>query len=208
MRVFFSFKKINAERYSALMISLATIATAWCAFQASVWSGVQTFQLAEANAMNRSAVFLHSEANQERLLEAQLLFHLANAYYGGNDRLTRFYLTWFPEVEYSAIVSLLDTVAHLDSFSLFLFSDSLIRTDEQARREYIAMSEERHAMAADANHTSDLYIFITVLFASSLFFSGMATKFEYEAVQRYFLLAGTGLVLVALVLILRMPIRF
>ena len=39
----------------AVVLSLATTASAWCAYQSTLWGGVQTFRLHAANAASRKA---------------------------------------------------------------------------------------------------------------------------------------------------------
>src|SRR5687768_6919289 len=40
----------------AVVLALAAMASAWCAYQANLWGGVQTFRLAAANKANRAAM--------------------------------------------------------------------------------------------------------------------------------------------------------
>ncbi len=42
--------KHSIELATAIIISLSTIASAWCAYQATLWGGIQTFRLSEVNA--------------------------------------------------------------------------------------------------------------------------------------------------------------
>ena len=58
------------EVASAVVLSLATTASAWCAYQATLWSGVQTFQLDAANDANRRASLATFAAMQVRGLLA------------------------------------------------------------------------------------------------------------------------------------------
>jgi len=203
-----STRELNVERYSALVISVATIGTAWCAFQASVWSGRQAFALAESNAAYRRAIFAHNEANQERLLDVQLFLGLADAYYGGRERAVTFYLDRFPKMDRENLEAAMEAAMARKHLSLEDFKDTATLAAERKRDDAIDLAHRKHNGAARANHRSDLYILITVLFASSLFFAGMADKFNYPSIQRYFLLGGSGLVLVGLVLIARLPVAF
>jgi hypothetical protein len=43
------------EIASAILLALATVATAWCAYQSTLWAGVQTFRLAAAGKADRQA---------------------------------------------------------------------------------------------------------------------------------------------------------
>src|SRR5215470_12315727 len=57
----------------AIVLSLATMASAWCAYQATLWSGVQTFRLAAASRAGRESTEQHLAALQGRAFDAQML---------------------------------------------------------------------------------------------------------------------------------------
>ena len=93
----------------AVVLSLATTASAWCAYQASRWSGVQTFRLAEANKASREGADLHLVAVQERAAEAMLLLSYLQAKSQGDQRLEKLLYDRFPPEMKPAVEAWLKT---------------------------------------------------------------------------------------------------
>src|SRR5262245_57278387 len=44
------------ELYESIILSIAILGTAWSAYQAALWNGIQTFRLAEVAASSRAAM--------------------------------------------------------------------------------------------------------------------------------------------------------
>ncbi|MCL7927530.1 MAG: hypothetical protein M8841_07050, partial [marine benthic group bacterium] len=61
-------KERRLETWSAILMSLATVATAWCAYQSAEWGGEQSFMLGESNRAGREATLQESLAMQRRSL--------------------------------------------------------------------------------------------------------------------------------------------
>ena len=59
----------------AVVLSLAMLASAWCAFQSTLWSGVQTFRLAAANKAGRESSKFTLAALQMRAFDAAMLIN-------------------------------------------------------------------------------------------------------------------------------------
>src|SRR5205085_133793 len=45
----------RVEINNTIILAIATLAITWCSYQSNLWSGIQTFKLAEANKLNRLA---------------------------------------------------------------------------------------------------------------------------------------------------------
>lgn len=56
----------------AVVLSLATTSSAWCAYQSTRWSGVQTFRLAEANKAGRQSSAAVLSSLQLRTFDASM----------------------------------------------------------------------------------------------------------------------------------------
>jgi len=51
--------KRRFELYETIILSIAILGTAWSAYQAALWNGIQTFRLAEVAASSRAAMEKH-----------------------------------------------------------------------------------------------------------------------------------------------------
>src|SRR5438477_7303588 len=74
----------------AVVLSLATMSSAWCAYQATLWSGVQTFRLDAAQKAGRESSAIHMEALQLRAFDASMFLSYVNAKNEGNERQEQF----------------------------------------------------------------------------------------------------------------------
>ena len=68
-------RKRWVEITCALVLALATMASAWCAYQSTLWGGVQTFKLAAAAKAAREAAKLEIEALETRMFDKLLFVH-------------------------------------------------------------------------------------------------------------------------------------
>src|SRR5215510_297735 len=78
------------EIFSALLLSFATLADAWCVYQSKVWMGVQRSQGSAANAEDEDASMNKLQAFQIRGLETTLFVKFAEAKEAGKERLAMF----------------------------------------------------------------------------------------------------------------------
>lgn len=162
------------ETSAAIVLSLAAVASAWCAFQASCWSAVQTFQLAEVGKADRAAAELHTAALQKRSADVTLLLHYIAARGAGEAKIQDFLQRRFPPELKTAFNAWMKT----DPFdnpqaprSPFLMSEYQQAEDRQAQVE-LEKASRGFVAAQQASRLSDRYILLSVLLASVLFFAG------------------------------------
>ena len=73
----------------AVVLSLAMLASAWCAYQSTLWGGVQTFRLAAANKAGRESSKATLAALQMRAFDAAMLISFLQAQTQGDQRLEK-----------------------------------------------------------------------------------------------------------------------
>ena len=160
----------------AIVLSMATTCSAWCAYQSTRWSGVQTFRLAAADKASRERLADTLAAQQTRFFDASMGISWMQARHEGNQRQEKFLFDRFrPEMK-KAVEAWLKT----DPFNnpaapqgpLKMAEYVLPELEEAKQREELYDREFTDALRA--NQTSDAYVLLTVLFASVLFFGGIA----------------------------------
>ena len=166
----------------AVLLGLATMASAWCAYQASLWSGVQTFRLVAASRASRESTQQTLTAHQLQTVDLQVLLSYLEAKGRGDQKLTDFMRARFrPEARKA-----LDAWMQTDPFNN---PDAPLRPfqmPEYVQPELQAAShadEEQARMmiaAQQANGSADKYVLLTVLFACVLFFAGIGGTFQSE----------------------------
>ena len=173
------------EIASAVLLSLATVLAAWSAFQSAKWSGVQAIRFSRAMALRTESVRASTLAGQQTQIEEDLFSQWVNAYAAGHSRLANFYFHRFsPEFRpavraWLATNPLHNSRAPASPFSMPQYRLAATTAANSLRR----AAEERTNAALNANQNSDNYVLLTVLFASTLLFAGLAPKFTATTVQ-------------------------
>ena len=79
------------EAAGLLLLSLATVGTAWCSYQAAAWGGSAAGEGNKSAAASRRAAVAQIQASQVRLVDVILFSQHINARASSNEALARFY---------------------------------------------------------------------------------------------------------------------
>jgi hypothetical protein len=191
---------------AAVLLGLATVATAWSAYQANRWNGVMTSNFNESVRLSTDAGKLYQEGDAINTLDANL------------------FAEW-------ALATTADNAEAADYLAENLFSEGLIDALEAWQAagadappspfdldEYVvpqwdagdALEIESQAatdLADDANQTGDDYVLVTVLLAVVLFTAGIAATLESVRLKAAFLVSGGVVFVVAAGLLLTYPVQ-
>jgi hypothetical protein len=205
-------EKDNRQRWmevaTAVVLSLATMASAWCAYQATRWSGVQTFRLSDAALAGRKSSQAAVTAIQGRAFDASMFIDYIEAKHTGNSSHEKFLYDRFrPEMK-KAVDAWLKTdpfnnpAAPPTPFKMTEYTQA--EMEEASRQDELGAS--LRAAAQTANATADQYVLITVLFASVLFFGGVGNTFRSLWSRQASLTMAIVLLGVAVLVLCTMPI--
>jgi hypothetical protein len=213
---------IRIELVATVFLAVATVLTAWSAFQSAKWSGVQAISFSAANAARTESARASDLANTQRAVDVDTFVAWVSAVaaergFEPSDLLyrpeagtesgflyERFRDEFKPAVEaWLATRPLLDPDAPATPFQM---SEYRLAADAEAER-LVNESEDRRDDALQANQRSDNYVLLTVLFASVLLFAGVSTKLRGRR-ARQILLVTAGLLLVgAAITLLTFPVE-
>jgi hypothetical protein len=195
----------------AVILSLATTCSAWCAYQSKLWSGEQGRLSGEAGSHTRKAARNVLIEMQARSLEAPLFIKFFEAKQAENDKLAQFYADRLPQQAKLALLAwwntnpLENSGAPSSPFDMDEYKklqlDSISKVDEQQ-----ATTIGERAGAAGRN--SDTYVLLTVLFASVLFFGGVGNTFESRRLRRTMIYISLVLFLVTFAILVSMPVQW
>lgn len=197
------------EFFSAVVLALATVATAWCAYQSTLWGGDETKFRAAANSATIKASQASNAALQQASFHASLFVQWATAYSEQNDMLAGFLYQRFPPPLKTATDAWIATrpLQNPDAPpSPFAMPEYQLSEQEEAAR-WQAEAVVQLAKAEDADQISDHYVLLTVVFASVLFFAGIAGKFQSRLIDLAMLIASGLVFVVGLVVALTFPIQ-
>ncbi|MGE5608106.1 MAG: hypothetical protein ACM359_02530 [Bacillota bacterium] len=180
------------ELGSALLLALATVATAWCVYESERWGGVQVFRLNDSDNAGRDASELAIKANHDRLLDTVVFMRFMTALEQNNKTLQQFYMERFRPEMRTAVEAWLATQPMTNPgapLSPFVMSEYHVPLADQAQsiREKAA---HRHDAAVEAKQNSERYTMLTVLLASVFFFGGIATHFQWPPAKIIVFLLG------------------
>lgn len=173
---------------ATIILSLATLTSAWCAYQSSLWGSGQLFALVAVSRAAREASEDRLVAANQRAFDGSLFIQYAAARAEGSSELEAFlYRRFRPELR-DALDAWLETDPFNDPGAPpHPFQPQWYALAQEQEAEL--QEEESHRMftlAQEMNRISDTYVLLTVLFASILFFGGMAGTFHSRTLKRIF----------------------
>ncbi|MBK6856363.1 MAG: hypothetical protein IPG97_07415 [Microthrixaceae bacterium] len=195
---------------AAIILSLATVASAWSSYQAARWSSAYS---KESRASTRSlfeATKQHDVAGRQQSIDVSTFTLWFEATVKGDDALaaevsdrfrpellTAFEDWWPPGQDRSDLPA--GTPMDMDSYRL-------AAADEVDR---LVSAAEDHATTADeASQTGDRFVLTAVLYASVLFFAGIASKLSDPRSEHLAVGLSATMFVVASVVVLTLPHRF
>jgi hypothetical protein len=196
------------EIFSAVLMSLATVATAWCAYQSAEWGGEQAFMLGESQRDGRRASVQEALAAQKRSLDVSIFMEWIGAVATDNEPLREFYDKRFPPNLRTAVEAWLATEPRTNADAPphpFVMPEYRVAQDSLAA-EASAASAEKWRLAREYDMHGDRYVLLTVVFASVLFFGGISEKFDHLGVRLGVLMMGSILFTAALGTMLTYPV--
>jgi hypothetical protein len=197
------------ELAATLLLALATVATAWSAYQARVWTGEQSQGYSHATAsriaVNRTAAL----ANRQVQIDVATFTEWVDAHALHRTELADFYRARLRSEFRPAFAAWLATrpFENADAPSTpFALPEYRLKANQEAERleTTAAAASDR---AKEANQRADNYMLALVLFASSLFFAGLSTKLQSRLATTLTLCLGAAVFLVGLLWIVTMPIQ-
>jgi hypothetical protein len=190
--------------------SIAVVATAWAAFQASKWSGRQTFALESSTRQRQLSTEARLEGNQQMSVDVNLFVAWSSAYAGGNEELASFLHDRLP----LRIKGPLDAwIATKPRFSkdapLSPFAMAEYRVEAHERAATLGREADGAlARAESANRTSDTYVLHTVLFAMVMMLTSMGVRLHHRKPRQSMLYAGCVVLVVSLASLALHPIAW
>jgi hypothetical protein len=201
-------RKQWVEIVIAVLLSLATMASAWCAYQSTLWGGAQTFRLAAASKAGREGSEARIAALQFRAFDASMFIDYLEAKSEGNESLQKLlYERFRPEMR-----TVMDAWLKTDPFNNpaapsgpFKMAEYVQKELEEAKK-YDDLASQKRIAAEEANQISDTYVLLTVMFASVLFFGGVSGTFDSRRLRLIVCALAIVLFVVTVIALGTMPI--
>jgi hypothetical protein len=196
------------EFIAALLMALATIASAWCGYQSTRWNGKQSILAGETAALRFEATRKLTLAGQEAVIDISTFEQLHRALIEDRTEYAQRILKRFRPEARVAVDAWLAT----DPFKNPSAPSGPFRMKEYRPRlaeEANALDQEadrKFSQAREANKHVDRYTMLTIMLTSVLFFAGLATHFTSAPMQGGVLLLGLLLFLGTLIVLIGLPV--
>jgi hypothetical protein len=196
----------RADIWSAILLAAATVASAWCAYQASLWSGDQLRELATANAAHFESLRDDNLATSARMMDVSTFLNLIESDARGDHKMA-LYIREHARPEFRPVLQ--------DWFERrqagheppgLPFQQPNYRLAAQERAEVSLTKANAATQAANrANDHGDLFVLHTVLFAIALFFLGSASSAGRHFIRKTMLVLGTLVFVLTVLSMMRLP---
>jgi hypothetical protein len=185
------------EVLAALVLGLATVATAWCAYQATRWNDEETDLSRVAGQARLEASRLFGLGSQKVSYDATSAALYAQAIADGNEELQQFLLENLIRPEFLPVIEQWrENAASDDPEPLNLFeNEEYIEEQLGPSREADQRAEDATRGSQEASDNAEGFVQTTIFLASALFFAGVTANFRARTVR--LLLLFTALVLFA-----------
>ena len=196
----------RVELIAAIMLSIATVVTAWSAYQATRWSGDQAESYTEASATRTESVRSSTEANRQVLIDVDTFLNWLDAQQAGDRGLADDIHARMREEFLPALNAWLATAPPetIPDGTPFEFPEYRLAAEEKAKL-LETKASKLFADGNESNQVSDDFVLAAVLFASVLFFSGLAGTFDSLRAQVFLLILGVVMLAVGTAIVLTLP---
>ncbi len=197
------------ELFSTILLALATVATAWAAYQSRQWTGEQSQGYSKATASRIAVNRFAALASRQVQIDVATFIQWVDAHEEHRPGLARFYRVRFRDEFKPAFAAWLAKRPFTDPSAPatpFAMPEYRLEASGEADRleAKAAAGSER---AKEANQRADNYMLAVVLFASSLFFAGISIKLEAVKARTAILGLGWALFLGTLIWVATFPVQ-
>ncbi len=213
------------ELIATIVLAVATVLTAWSAFQSGKWGGTQSINFSEAGAARTESTRSDTRAGQLSQIDVAMYIDWVSALVAdiesgaipaldsGSYEPTRGTISGFLYLrfrdEFRPAIDAWITTDPTNNANApptpFVMDEYSVADAVEADR-LSDLADEKAKAARDANQNGDNYVLTMVLFASVLFFAGVSSKMVRP--RNRMLVLGFGLVtlLVGIVILVSLPI--
>jgi hypothetical protein len=198
------------EILGTILLAVAAVATAWATYQAGRWRGEQAAATRQSEAARVESSEAHTRAGQLTQIDLATFIQWANANLAHDSKQAAFYRRRFRKEfrpAFDAWIATRPFTSPSAPSTPFVMPQYRLAATKRAEQ-LAAVATVRSADAADANENADDYLLALVLFASSLFFAGIATKVKSLGQREVLLGVGWLLFVAALVWVATRPVTF
>jgi hypothetical protein len=200
------------DSWTAIVLAVAAVATAWVSFEASQWNDLRSDLQAAATVARTDAARLATDATTAHIVDSQTWLEWVAAVSAGEARQARFLEERFSsplQVAQRAWLAgsglddrgMPDPIPPGTPMDLPVYVvPAQVRSDEET-----AIAEDLIAEAAQASAISTDFVLLAVVYALVLFFASVATKFSEPRIQVLLTIASVVILAFGLIRLAFLP---
>lgn len=213
------------ESIASIVLAVAVVLTAWAAFQAGKWGGEQSIQFSVAGASRTESTRADTRGGQLAQIDVSMFTDFVTAYIDDiatgaiqppngtlftptPGTLSGFLYNRFREEFRPAMDAWLATDPEGNPESPrtpFDMAEYQVAEFAEAQR-LVEIADQAAIDARAANQNGDNYVLTAVLFATVLFFSGIASKLENRWNRHFVNIVGIIGVVAGMIILIKLPI--
>jgi len=191
----------------AIILSLATLCSTWCGYQASLWSGVQSAKQTEASTTEHRAGEEMIIAFQERTFDGMtVLAYWAALRENDEETAKAIFARMRPAMRAATEASIAAGVLHDPTVAGPLQRPEYVLPEQINSKALRAKAIKLNDESQIAGQISGSYVSLTLMFASVLFFGGITGTFTSRRVRIGLGVIALSLFMVTLTFLLRLPV--
>jgi hypothetical protein len=173
------------ELGAVLLLAIATLATAWCGFQAASWSGHLSEHFSNSATERMRAVQSSTQAGQRRIDDLLYFNHWLDARRAGDTKLAEIYRRRFRPEFVPAFEAWMAQrpFSNPEAVAGPLYMPQYRSGDADRSAELHGTADEQFHHGTQAKRYADSYILATVFMAAVLFFAGISLRLEWRRLQ-------------------------
>jgi hypothetical protein len=183
------------EVVAVILLAIATLGSAWCAYEATKWNSDETQLAREATDARVEASREFGLATQKVSYDSSIVAQYAQAYADGNQQLMDFYRNTLIRPEFLKVIERWQAEAAAGGSPSRLLEDEEYVNEQFATYTQLdAKANAKNIESDEAGQEADDYVLTALLLASALFFAGVTTSFRVRFPRLVLLLASALLI--------------
>lgn len=203
-------EKIRNDRHEiivAILLSFATLASAWCSYQADYWDDMERVLVVESIVLDEDANKLLLESNQLKSAHLIVVSAFIDHYLKKDTLYCSYILAHADTILKPALEEWVKRRPKIVPEIPNPLQLSAYGNDPQSQfQEIKSASLVKKTESENANKVADRYLLLTVMLALVLFFSGISGTMNVRVAQILSLVISVIVLLVSIVVIVNLPI--
>jgi hypothetical protein len=195
------------ELFAAGILGVATVATAWCAYQAAAWNDNETQEARDAGGHRIEAARLFNLGTQKVAYDATIAALYAQAIAQNQPELQQFYRDNLVRPEFLPVIQEWEEQAANDEdLTNLLENEEYLQEQAGPSAAEDAAAEEALRRGEDASDNAAGFVQTTIFLASALFFAGITSNFRSRVVRLLLLFGSTTVLAIGIARIADLPV--